>query len=176
MRIDTKTTKVYPFEELSEESQQKALERFWDINANYDWWDCIFEDAKTVGFEIAEFDLDRNKHCKGKWTIDAEDCARLIIEHHGESCKTRTDAETFLTSLAGAKAAFEEKDDYDPDYEEFDESEEYEELCEEFHRTICEDYASMLQAEADYLQSEKAIVETIKANEYEFTEDGKLYC
>jgi len=33
----------------------------------------------------------------------------------------------------------------------------------------------MLQKEYEYETSEEAIVETIKANEYEFTEDGNLY-
>jgi hypothetical protein len=32
-----------------------------------------------------------------------------------------------------------------------------------------------IQNEFEYLQSKEAIIETIKANDYDFTEDGKLY-
>ena len=43
-----------------------------------------------------------------------------------------------------------------------------------FLHDLLEDYADILQRECDYLQSEEAIIETIKANEFWFTEDGKL--
>ena len=65
--------------------------------------------------------------------------------------------------------------DYDPEYEEYNESDDYKELCEEFQRTICEDYLIILQMECEYLTSEEAVIETIEANEYEFTVDGDLY-
>jgi hypothetical protein len=42
-----------------------------------------------------------------------------------------------------------------------------------FLDSLLEDYAIMLQKEYEYLQSEEAITETIVANEYEFTEEGK---
>ena len=32
----------------------------------------------------------------------------------------------------------------------------------------------MLRNEYEYLTSEEAVIESIRANEYEFTEDGKL--
>ena len=47
-------------------------------------------------------------------------------------------------------------------------------LENEFLQSLLEDYSIMLQNESEYLQSAEAIRETIEANEYEFTEDGKL--
>lgn len=175
MREDTVITKMYQFDELSDEAKETAIEKLYDINVGYDWWDSTYEDAKTIGLVIEEFDLDRHRHCAGKWTEDAEDAAHLIIENHGEQCETHQDATEFLDILSTEQEIFESQGDYDPEYEEFDETDKYEELCEEFLRTICEDYAIMLQGECEYLTGEEAIIETIEANKYEFTEDGELY-
>jgi hypothetical protein len=41
-------TKVYSFRELDEEAQGRALHRFSNINIDWDWWEFIYEDFKTV--------------------------------------------------------------------------------------------------------------------------------
>jgi hypothetical protein len=45
----------------------------------------------------------------------------------------------------------------------------------EFLRSILEDYRILLQKDYDYQTSDEAIIETIQANEYEFTENGELF-
>ena len=193
MREDVKITKVYRFDELTEEAKEKAIDQFYDINVGYEWWYGVCGDAKTIGLEITEFDIDRGSYCRVKWIEDAEDVARLILENHGTVCETHKDATAFLADLSKTRDAHkdrqtaiqkeyeylvsknEDRDDYDPEYEEFTDSDQYQELCEEFQRTICEDYRIILQKEYEYLTSKEAIIETIEVNEYEFTEDGKLY-
>jgi len=53
--IITKTN-VYPFNELSEESQQNAIDNNRDMNTDYEWWGCEIDDFKTIaglmGIEI----------------------------------------------------------------------------------------------------------------------------
>jgi len=69
MRTHTTTTEVCKFEDLTPEMQQKAIEKHWDINVDYDWWgysyDMIEEMAEGFGIDTAKksfcFDLDRNK-------------------------------------------------------------------------------------------------------------------
>ena len=175
MREDVKITKVYRFDELTEEAKEKAIDQFYDINVGYEWWGGMYEDAKTIGLEITEFNIDRGSYCRGKWIENAEDVARLILENHGESCETYKDAWEFQNAVSVQGSIFEDRDDYDPEYEEFTDSDQYQELCEEFQRTICEDYRIILWKEYEYLTSKEAIIETIEINEYEFTEDGKLY-
>ena len=155
MRI--KETKVYPFDELSDESKEKAVQGLWGINVDYEWWETTFEDAKNVGIAITEFELDRGSYCRG--TIDnAIDTARAILKEHGDSCETWQTAKDFHDTVA--------KDGED--------TADYESLCLEFKYSLLEDYRIILQKEYEHLAGEEAIVETIKANEYEFTEDGKL--
>lgn len=175
MREDTITTKVYKFDELSDTAKEKVIEELWDCNIDYEWWDSTYEDAKTIGLEITSFDLNRGACVEGEWNIDAEDVANVIQDNHGESCETYKDAEVFLLAVGEAAMVFEAKDDYDPEYEEYTESDEYEELCAEFLKTILEDYRIILQKESEYLQSEEAAIETIEANEWEFTVDGIMY-
>lgn len=155
MRI--KETKVYPFDELSDESKERAVAELWDINASYEWWDGIYDDAKNVGITITEFEVDRGSYCRG--TIDdAIDTARAILKEHGDSC------ETYQTA----------KDFHDAVVKDGEETEDYESLCSEFEYSLLEDYRIMLQKEYEDLSSEQAIIETIEVNEYEFTEDGDL--
>ena len=178
MRIDIKKTKVYPFAELSDEAKQAALEKLYDVNVDYEWWDCTFDDAANVGIKITEFNIDRGDYiytCKGDFTLDAEEVANKIIAEHGATCETYKTASEFLKDASAKQIAFENDEDYDPDYEGFCESVEHEEIEAAFKRSILEDYRIMLQHEYDYLASKEAIVETIEANDYEFTADGKLY-
>jgi len=171
MRIDIKKTKVYPYEELSDEAKQKAIESFAEINVNYEWWGCVFEDAEQVGIILTEFNIGRGSCCRGDFILDAEDVANAIVEQHGESCETYKTATEFL-------AKYEEwmklDEGADEDGEHIDTTA-IEDLEGEFEYSILEDYRIILQKEYEYLTSDKAIVETIEINEYEFTEDGRLY-
>ena len=169
------TIKIYKFDELTEEVKEKVLEKYWDINLDYEWWQYAFEDARRIGLNIEEFDLNRGAYVKGKWLVDAEEAAEKILQEHGEDCETYQDTLNFQGELKQAHIVFENSEDYDPEYEEFEESDEYEEICEEFLRTICEDYRIILEKEYEWLTREEAVKETIEVNEWEFTEDGTLY-
>lgn len=155
MRI--KETKVYLFDELSDDAKEKAIEKLYDINVNHEWWEFTFEDAKTVGVKITEFELDRGSYCRGN-IDDAVDTARAILKEHGDTCETWQTAKDFHDTVA--------KDGED--------TENFESLCSEFKYSLLEDYRIILQKEYEHLISEDMIIETIKINEYEFTEDGVL--
>lgn len=173
----TVKTKVYKFKELSEDAKQKAIEEFADINVNYDWWSYTYEDAKRIGLKITEFDLDRNRHCKGEFIEDVLSTSAKIVQEHGKDCETHKDALQFgidydvlveKYSNGFDKTRVAEDNEYEFDNE-------ADELEQEFLKTILEDYSIMLQHAYEYLTSAEAIIESIEANEYEFLETGKLY-
>lgn len=159
---------LYKFNELSEEVKQKVLNNLYDINVMHDWWDFIYEDAGTIGIELNGFGLDRYKHASGSFTLDALEVAQNIVNEHGELCDTYKTALSFLEEHAPVFSEYFEK-----------ESEELEdelmEIEDEFLKNILDDYANILQDEYEYRISEEAIIEAIKANDYDFTEDGKLF-
>lgn len=147
---------LYQFNELNEESKQKAVENLYDLNVDHDWWQDTYEDAKSINLKITGFDLDRGQqHCTGKVIYSAMDTAKLIIENHGEICDTHILAKSFIKECKK----------YD----------EIEDLELDFENDLLNEYANLLQNEHDYLISEEAIIESIESNEYDFTVDGKLY-
>lgn len=159
MRIDVKKTEVYPFSELSDDAKQTVIETLADINTGYEWWYSTFEDAANVGIKLTEFDIDRGSYCHGR-IDDPEHTAKLILKDHGKDCETYMTADAFLCDISHIN----KDDDITQD-----------EITAEFERSILEDYRIMLQKEFEYMTSEEAIIETIKANEYEFTKDGEIY-
>ena len=166
-------TKVYKFNELSDAAKQKALEKLYDINVEFDWWDSVYDDANTIGCKIKGFDIDRRCYCELKCE-DAHETARLIIENHGEACDTYKLAAEYLKDHD--KIIDEAERDEDGELsDEYTVDKLLDELNAEFERALGEEYLSMLRKEYEYLTSEEAIIKTIEANEYEFTKDGKMF-
>ena len=163
--MKTKSYNVYKFNELSEPSKQKAIENLCNMNTDYDWWDSVYDDAKTIGLKITGFDLDRGAYYSGDFIESAKETAELIIKNHGDTCATYLDAKKYLADYVNLGPGLETYDDV---------SDALDKLNAEFLKTICEDYRIILQKEYEYLTSEEAIVETILLNDYDFTEDGKI--
>jgi hypothetical protein len=165
-------TKVYKFNELTEDSKQSAIKNLYDINVNYDWWESIYEDAANVGLIIKGFDIDRESYVKAEFDYSGIATAKKILNEHGKECETYKTAENFLAECTKIeeKAKIENKDG-DEDYWFNDEIEEIE---KDFLKSICEDYRILLQNEYEYQTSKEAIIESIAVNEYEFYANGKL--
>lgn len=168
MRIQTKQYEVYTLDEVMD----KAIEKQWDINVYYGWWDGIYMDAEMVGIKITEFDLDRNRYCKG--TI--QDCYKtswLIMDAHGLGCETYKLAEQFRIDRDNLvdNAPKDEDGEFVNEYEL---DAQLDDLEYEFKRALFEEYSWLLQKEYEYLTSREAIEEALRANEYEFYADGSI--
>lgn len=169
--------KLYKFDELSEEAKQEAINQLNDINVSYEWWEFTFNDAKEIGLKITSFDLDRNRHAAGDLINSMAEVCDAIIKNHGEHCDTHKTAQKYLKQWADLVERFSDGVNINEVAEgnEYDFDQEADELEEQFLDEILEDYSIMLQHEYEYLCSDEAIIETIQANEYEFTQQGKLY-
>lgn len=182
MRIITKEYEVYEFDELSEKGKDNALRILWDINVDYRWWDFILVDAQNIGLKIEEFDLDRGSFVKGQFTIDSVQVAKEIIKSHGKGTESYKDAKWYLRTYGrGLRLWIKDTKELQgcQSMEEWSQSYTYsdyvnEDLEADFLYRLCEDYRITLQMEHDYLTSEETIIESIKANEYEFFENGEL--
>lgn len=172
MRTIVTRTDVFKFDELSEEAKQKAVENLYDLNVDYDWWDSIYDDAKQIGCKIDGFDTGRGNSIKFVCK-DAEETATLILENHGDQTDTYKLAEQYLKDHD--KIIEEAERDEDGELaDEYAVDRLLDDLDAEFIRALGEEYLSILRQEYEYLTSEEAIIETIRANEYEFTEEGRL--
>jgi hypothetical protein len=171
------TVNLYKFSELSEEAKEKAIERFADINVDHDWYEFFFEEAKDLGFRINGFDIYRN-HEIDIDLIDSEiDICQAIIKSHGEMCDTYKMAEKFLAELTQCQENYDAVEgDEEIDYDAYLEiADKLADCKKEFQQELSECYLQMLRENYEYYTSKEAIIETIEANDYDFTEEGKLY-
>lgn len=166
--------KLYKFGELSEAAKQRAVSQLADINVDYEWWDFIYEDAERVGLKIKVFDIDRKSYVNADFIEDACFTANKIKEEHGIDCASYKTAEAFILERDNIVDTAEKDENGDcVDASELDKK--LDDCESEFLKAICEDYRIMLSKEYDYRGSEAAIIETIKANDYEFTAEGKFH-
>lgn len=164
--MQTKTYNVYKFDELSEKAKKTAIDNLRESAADYEWWEYTYEDASNIGLEITSFGLDRSRHAEGQLTDAGEEVARTILKEHGNATDTYRIAMEYMQEYAKIEPL------YLADDESFDDL--YNELNEELLKDLLESYSIDLQNESEYLTSDEAITETIQANDYDFTEDGKL--
>jgi len=183
----TRSVTLYSFSELCETAQEKAIDKLWEINVDHDWWEHTYEDAESIGLKIKEFDLCRC-NIQGSLTEYFLDVSRFIRQKHGKQCETFKIAADFhkdyiaafvkwreAQAQASDSSAFHLKDWKPVDWlEEFIHEEEAEKIEEEFKKALLEEYRFMLSREYDHLTGREAVVETIEANDFLFTEDGSV--
>jgi hypothetical protein len=176
--------KVYQYDELSDDAKEKARDWYRDVALDYEWWESIFDSAADIGLKIEEFDLNPI-YAKGKLTENAEDVAKAIMKKYSETCDIYQLAEGYLDYITShmepeEPETVEDTPENNKAWEDYYRaSREYEDDTEEtekqFRRDLLAAYATMLDNEAEYLTSDEAVEESIIANEYEFTEDGKIF-
>ena len=164
---------LYAFTELNEDARENAINEHRFINVETNWWQFIYEDAEMSGLKIKGFDLDRAFYCNADFIEDAIKTAGLILENHGEPTNTYQLGLTFTkgreelvqTWPKEANGEFTDVDDMDLYIDRIE---------DKFLEIISSEYLKMLLKEYDYLISDTQVSETLTANEYLFTADGKI--
>ena len=158
--------KVYKFDELDKQTQEKVIENYRHINVDdFQWYDWIKDDFNRLGLEIQEFDLGRRNYVK-IYIENFEDTSNYIIEEFGDSVLIKQTAKNYLKELKEIISNFKEDEDIDRELEIFD---------EEYQKEYSEDILSYLREDYDYQVSDEAIIETIEANDYNFTWNGEIF-
>lgn len=170
-------TEAFQFNELGEKAKQKAIENNFYINVDYDWWDCLYREMEECGIKIKSFDLGRRRSCSIEFIDDAQDVAEKILEiwgHH--SALYSDDCKQFLKDrdeLVKKYGTGNDVDGYKVDEDKEDEfDQEMDDLYYYFRNDMQQNILHALDEGYEYLTSEEAIIDTIEANEYEFTKDG----
>lgn len=148
MRQVTTVTNLYKFGELSNEAQDKAIERVREVNVLGEWWEGIYSDASAVGFKITGYVRGEDGHLNGEFTEDAKEVAGRILASHSIKWPTYKAAMDFIQCKIPRAL---------------------------FLINICEEYRASLNRQFDELTGREQITETLYANDYEFTVDGTLY-
>lgn len=158
--------KVYKFDELDKQTKEKVIENYRDINVeDLSWYYWIQEDFNRLGLEIQAFDLDRGNYAK-IYIDNFEDTSNYIIEEFGDSVLIKQTAKNYLKELKEIVSNFKEDEDIDRELEVLDGN---------YQHEFEADILSYLRAEYEYQTSDEAVINTIEANDYDFTIEGKIY-
>ena len=175
MKTVTTTTNVYNFNELNNTAKEVAILHHRDINIEENWWQYVYDDAENIGLKLTIFDI--YGYCEGKFIDSLEFTAEKTMLEHGQHCETYKTAANFLADKA--KLVAKHSDGIKIDIVKEGNEDIFDDECNdiefEFKKSILEYYRIMLQKQYEYLTSDESITETILANEYEFTEDGKRF-
>ncbi len=168
MRIAIKETKVFKFNELSEEGKEKAIGKLYDINIDHEWYDFLYdefkEDLKKIGIECQSFyfDLDR-----GNYIAMDKPCiidTLKFLKHCKTDLRTKEGKELYnITIDTNYYAGGRTSNSIDG------------EICNDVLQNILNGFLGRLKKEYEYLTSKEAIIETIESNEFEFTDEGNIY-
>lgn len=173
--MKTKTIELFTFDELSENAKQKAIESLWDINVNYDWYECLiseFEDQlMNAGFSNIKINFS-GFYSQGdglSFTGDFNNNdIKLTDEIYYQSIKD------FLVYVKHKHCYF-SIDRISSHYYHENTVTSDNEYCLEYCRSIMQEFYRALEKEYEYLTSEAQIIEIIECNDYYFTENGELY-
>jgi len=100
------TVSVYKFEELPENIQQKLIDKYRYVEAEYnDWYEFKSDEIERLGGNLIEFDIYR-----GTIRIEIDypiDFAKAIMANHGKECDTYILSEDFINGeLSGKEYAW----------------------------------------------------------------------
>lgn len=183
------TRKLYRFDELGAEVQEKILRENWETNVDHEWWEHIYEDAKTIGLCINGFDLGNKRSIEGELTENLLDCCSLIRKHHGGDCDTVKTARGYVRAYGKALGEWRKAElagdpffyslaslDWGPaDWRNsFESEDEAQDLTKEFRLELLQDYYSMLNSEYEYQTSEEQVKASVIAMDHLYTEDGTV--
>lgn len=179
--METRSYNVYKFNELPDEAKAKALENLRDINTDGDYWhNWILEDwtekLETLGYESAKINYtgfwSQGDGASFSCTVNLEKWLTV------KKLKTKYAKELKLSQETGDNIVITNAGHY---CHEFMMSIDSDNLSDELESLILEDARdqarsiySQLKKCYELLQTDQAIIEIIKANDYDFTINGKI--
>lgn len=191
MKEVTKTYKVFKFNELSSNIQDKVIDKFYDFNIDHDWYEFCYEDFEERLLEIGIrnkgfwFSLDRDYHLVMR---DPQfSSAATFIEAALKNSDLKVKSSVFEIVLNeikiernharngghGIELCYIPAESRCPKLSSL--LMDIENRLNEFLKDTLSNFLSILQKEFEYLTSREAIIESIECNEYEFLENGEMF-
>jgi len=198
MNTITKQFDVYEFDELSDESKEKVLQKFYEINVDYgEWYEFTLDDFREMikkeyglDFDKVYFNLEYRYRTLNFDKIWIDNIDKFIKGFKKDKIGKKDI--NFSYKIARALREGEITISFDnsyrcgegyttisySDYTDKGITDKYsylEDLQEWFNDIIVSKLLGRLTEEYEYLTSQEQIIETIKANEYKFLENGEVF-
>ena len=188
------TNTLYNYDELSDEAKTKARDWWRTYELDYEWWDSVFDDAKTIGalmgIEIENIYFSGFSCLGAKFTgtyTYRKGSVQAVKEYAPQDETLHRIAKElqeiqkrhFYGLTANVESSGRYSHEYCTEIEVIDGDNLYAgKEAEEALSNALRDYMRWiyrrLQEEYWYLQEDEQVEENILANEYEFTEDGEI--
>ena len=198
------TTKVYTYDELNEKAQEKAREWYREGAFDYEWYEFTIEEFVNIGNMLGiTFDGEGTNRLRvhfsgfysqgdgasfaGSWEYQGNAVCQIR-----EYAPTNTELHEIAESLHQIAVRYEQSEDYEEDYPlaaniaqsgryphelsmrcDSDSGELDDDLLEQF-RYLAQWLYSRLENQWEDMNSDEAVEESIRANEYEFSENGGI--
>ena len=195
MRTETVTRTLLQFSELSEKAQERAIQRFRDINTDHEWYDPAVE-SLTEELENAGFN-DPKISFSGFWSQGDGASFTSKTAHIESLIDALKDSlhypkyVRFLTKIADYLSVSVERIDHRYSHKYTTRAvvdsclpgrrvhlealiNRFEEDVESLRLELSNTIYQTLEKEYEYLTSDEVVTEAIESNEYEFLEDGTL--
>jgi hypothetical protein len=186
-------TKVYELNELNESAKQKAREWYSENCLDYEWWDSVFEDAKTIGAMMG-IEIDKI-YFSGFYSQGDGACFSGKFSHKEGSVKAVTEhapLDTALHDIAERLEAAHSANNFAASGSVSHDGYYYHHNCTRWDFEDTRNQASetalelviksfmkwiykQLRDEYEGLTSNESVDATITSNEYTFTESGKRF-
>ena len=187
-------TTLYKFDELSSEAKERAITSFQEDDSYLDcnWHEYTISDFKTILELIGYYDI--TCYFSGFWSQGDGACFsakfsrnKRCLEKVKKYCPKE---EKIIDIVEKIQSEIQLHEEYEIKhsghyYHEYctnvyylgdnNKAEQLDERFLELSRQLMRILYQRLDDEYDYLNSSEAIIEYIKANDYEFTEDGTLH-
>jgi hypothetical protein len=194
MREITTVTKVYEFDELGKKAQEKALAELHYINVDYEWHANSIGDFITILDNIGVDTLKENLqfsgfssqgdglsftgyyyYCKGALAWIKSEWPKWTALHNAVLSLQEIQRKHFYR-ISGNIVRYNHRYSHSKtvEFEGSDYSEEIEREITDILRDIMDAFYRQLDEEYDYFTSDECIKESIFANGYEFTIEGKM--
>jgi hypothetical protein len=190
--MKTEQVKIYKFNELSKEVQEKVLDKMREINTDYDWYDGYYEGFKE---ELLKIGISCDDFCFDLYNRDFSMTKPHIDNLRKFLLSALTDSQKLLIEVdEDEKAEFEKEvnrleEEYDFVIKESNSSRSSYNYVEglddignilgidydEYLKDTLRGFLKSLQESYDYLLSDEAVRDTIEANEYDFFESGERW-
>lgn len=192
-------TKVFTFDELSDDAKQTAIEQIRNQENSIDLYsfkeqceDIIANNGFTGGIEL-QYSLSYSQGDGLSFSCDRYDFLEdIFLELLGKgkerTAKTLAENTTFVCKSNNNRYCFASKSDIDMYLENWTSSINTTdtdnidkvitaalEVVQNKYLKLCKELEDAGYDEIEYQDSDEFIIETIEANEYEFTEEGKMF-
>ena len=194
--VRIKTIELYTFDQLDETAKENARNWWKESGLDYEWWDCLFDDAKEIG-KLIGIEIDNiyfsgfsNQGDGAQFTGEysyRKQSVREVKKYAPQDVELHTIVENLFRlqrkSFYSLSATVVSNGKYshaldttirvynDHDYSM---SESTVDILEEYLRDYMHWIYCRLEKEYDDLMSDERIDENILINEYSFTENGRI--